>query len=340
VASAERDDYEGEGPLERRLRLQQLLYENSAGFTAEELAERLDCSVRTVQRDLLLFRGILNKSGDQLEPPLEPLQGRYRLRPGEYPIPILRLDTNEARALLFSLRLLSRSSTEQDSDALALMTKVAAVFPGALADQVAFTRSALHGRPHSKEQTRYLHLLTEAWMRRRTVVMRYQAVGRDKPQAVCFQPYLMEPSASTGATYLVGFNHTRGRIGTFKLDRVRRVDPHHRLLCPDGLEAHDSAPREGNAEIMASMSRSWSGVVLADGHYQVVVDFFGDSATRVRESPWHPTQRFEELPDGRLRLSLELPELFDFVPWVLSWGKEAQVVAPAELVAAVDERRR
>ena len=339
MASDERDDFEGEGPLERRLKLQQLLYENASGLTAEELAARLGCSVRTVQRDLLLFRSILNKSGGQIEPPLEPTHGRYRLRPGEYPIPILRLDSDEARALLFSLRLLSRTTSEQDADALALMNKVAAVFPGALADQVAFTRDALHGRPHDKEQTRQLRLLTDAWLRQRVVVLRYQAVGRDRPQAVCFEPYLMEPSASTGATYLVGYNYTRGRMGTFKLDRVRRVEAHHRLLCPDGLDAHPRVPRDASAEIMEAMSQSWSGVVLADGHYEVVVDFSGDSATRVRESPWHPTQRFEELPDGRVRLSLELPELFDFVPWVLSWGKDAEVIGPPELIAAVKERR-
>ena len=130
MAKSERED-EAEGPLGRRLKLQQLLYEAPGGYTADELAERLDCSARTVQRDLLLFRSILNRSGDQLEPPLEPVNGRYRLRPGEYPIPILRLDTNEARALLFSLRLLSRSTAEQDADALALMNKVAAVFPAA-----------------------------------------------------------------------------------------------------------------------------------------------------------------------------------------------------------------
>ena len=203
---------------------------------------------------------------------------------------------------------------------------------------MSFTRQALDGRPHDREQTRHLHALTEAWLRKRTVVLRYQAVGRDRPQSACLEPYLMEPSASTGATYIVGWNYTRGRLGTFKLDRVTRVEPHHQVLCPDGLAAHEPVSRESVSELMAAMSRSWSGVVVAEGHHHVVVDFSGDSARRVRESPWHPTRTFEELPDGRLRMTLDLPELFDFVPWVLSWGAEAEVLEPPELVEAVKAR--
>jgi len=59
---------------------------------------------------------------------------------------------------------------------------------------------------------------------------------------------------------------------------------------------------------------------------------------RVRESSWHPSRRFEELPGGGLRLSLTLPVLFDFVPWVLGWGAEARVVAPDSLREQIGEQ--
>ena len=323
--------------LDRRLALQQLLHASPGGFTANELAERLDCSTRTVQRDLDYFRSLLDRTG--AVDPLEANADRYRLRPGEFPLPLLQLNKNEARALLFSLRLLARSSTEQDADAATLMEKLAAVFPGPLADQVAFTRSTFGSRPSNKVQTQRLHALSDAWMAEETVVMRYRAVGRATPSRVCFEPWLLEPSASTGATYLIGYNHNRGRIGTYKLDRTEKVDKHHRLLCPDGLERHTRVVREDSADLMARIARSWSGVVLADGDHEAVIDFQGDSAIRARESHWHPDSSFTPLTDGKVRMTIRLPELFDFLPWVLSWGNEATVVAPAALVAMVRELR-
>lgn len=321
---------EDDTQLERRLNLQRLLHEAPGGLRASELASRLVCSTRTVQRDIDYFRVQLEESG--AIDPLQPGQDRYRLRPGEFPIPILKLTKHEARALLFSLRLLSQSSTEQDADTATLLDKLAAVFPGPLAEQIRFTRQSLEARPRRKSQTDCLRVLSDAWMSESVVCMRYRAVGKAQASMICFEPYLLEPSASTGATYVVGYNHTAGRLGTFKLDRVERVERHHKMLCSDGLEKHTLASREASAALMTAMSRSWSGVVLADTEFDAVVEFSGDAAVRARESRWHPDAAFTDLGGGHLRMEVRLPALFDFLPWVLSWGNSATVIAPPELV--------
>jgi len=328
---------EDDTQLERRLNLQRLLHESPGGLRAAELGSRLVCSARTVQRDIDYFRAQLEESG--AVDPLQPEQDRYRLRPGEFPIPILKLTKHEARALLFSLRLLSQSSTEQDADASSLLDKLAAVFPGPLAEQIRFTRLSLEARPRRKSQTDCLRLLSDAWMGERLVCMRYRAVGKAKASMVCLEPYLMEPSASTGATYVVGYNHTAGHLGTFKLDRVERVEKHHKMLCSSGLETHLPVSREASVELMSAMSRSWSGVVLADTEFEAVVEFSGDAAVRASESRWHPDAVFTELGGGNLRMEIRLPALFDFLPWVLSWGNSARAIAPAELVEMVRAAR-
>ena len=164
------------------------------------------------------------------------------------------------------------------------------------------------------------------------VCMRYRAVGKAKASMVCFEPYLMEPSASTGATYVVGYNHTAGHLGTFKLDRVERVERHHKMLCAGGLEIHAQPSRDASAALMAAMSRSWSGVVLTDTEFDAIVEFSGDAAVRARESRWHPDAIFTDLGGGNVRMEVRLPALFDFLPWVLSWGNSATVMAPEALV--------
>jgi predicted DNA-binding transcriptional regulator YafY len=50
-----------------------------------------------------------------------------------------------------------------------------------------------------------------------------------------------------------------------------------------------------------------------------------------RERNWHPSQRLQELADGNLEVTLTLNSLEEVVPWVLSWGRQCEVVRPARL---------
>jgi predicted DNA-binding transcriptional regulator YafY len=68
---------------------------------------------------------------------------------------------------------------------------------------------------------------------------------------------------------------------------------------------------------------------------EVVVEFSAAKAAFVRARLWHPTQTFEELPDGRVRLAFSCASLIPVVSWVLEWGPHARALAPPELVASV-----
>ena len=62
-----------------------------------------------------------------------------------------------------------------------------------------------------------------------------------------------------------------------------------------------------------------------------MVRFSPQVAQRVSETNWHPSQRLTASDDGGVELEVRLPSLLEFTPWVRSWGKEAEVLAPAEL---------
>ncbi|MCY2924899.1 MAG: WYL domain-containing protein, partial [Planctomycetota bacterium] len=47
------------------------------------------------------------------------------------------------------------------------------------------------------------------------------------------------------------------------------------------------------------------------------------------------TQVLRELPHGRLRFEADASHLDDVWPWVLSWGGEAKLLAPKELIEIV-----
>jgi predicted DNA-binding transcriptional regulator YafY len=77
---------------------------------------------------------------------------------------------------------------------------------------------------------------------------------------------------------------------------------------------------------------------------RVVIEFGAAKAAFVRARVWHPTQAFEALADGGVRLSFTCTSLIPVVSWVLEWGPHARAVEPPELVdqvvAELDAARR
>lgn len=81
--------------------------------------------------------------------------------------------------------------------------------------------------------------------------------------------------------------------------------------------------------------------VARDGKSQrAVIEFSAAKASYVRARLWHPSQHIEELPDGKVRLSLSCAQLAPLVSWVLEWGPHARAVEPPELVAQVTAELR
>jgi predicted DNA-binding transcriptional regulator YafY len=77
---------------------------------------------------------------------------------------------------------------------------------------------------------------------------------------------------------------------------------------------------------------------------RVVIEFSAAKAAFVRARIWHPTQTFEELPDGRVRLAFTCASLIPVVSWVLEWGPHARAIEPpalvADVIAELDAARR
>ena len=67
----------------------------------------------------------------------------------------------------------------------------------------------------------------------------------------------------------------------------------------------------------------------------MVVEFTAERAAFVRARVWHPSQTFDELPDGRVRLTFTCASLIPVVSWVLEWGPHARAIEPPELVAEI-----
>jgi proteasome accessory factor B len=77
------------------------------------------------------------------------------------------------------------------------------------------------------------------------------------------------------------------------------------------------------------LDRAW-GIIQGD-LVTVRVVFSPKVARYIRERLWHPSQRFRNLPDGRLEMALQVADTVEVRRWILGYGTDAEVMEPASL---------
>jgi predicted DNA-binding transcriptional regulator YafY len=77
------------------------------------------------------------------------------------------------------------------------------------------------------------------------------------------------------------------------------------------------------------------GVHAGEGKFEVRIQFTPRAADYIREKKWHPSQALRDLPDGGVELRMQLSSLAEVQRWVLSWGGDARVSQPVELIESV-----
>jgi predicted DNA-binding transcriptional regulator YafY len=78
------------------------------------------------------------------------------------------------------------------------------------------------------------------------------------------------------------------------------------------------------------------GIVLGGtAPKRVVIEFSAKVRANILDRTFHPSQRVERLPDGRVRLRFDVRNLFEVAAWVYQWGPHAKVLEPPTLVAKV-----
>lgn len=294
--------------IERRLR------KNPAGLTVRQLAEALDVSPRTIQRDLNVLEYELGA------PLVEGGRRRWAILPGSTAIGAVRFSLHEARVLFLATRLFLRHADEQDVDGISALRKLADALPPAFAENVEHCVRELQARRVNEAYIRVLHVITEAWADSRVVHIVYESASAGGLRETDLEPLLLEPSATGAATYVVGYSHEHQAVRTFKLDRIQAARLTGESFEPRGVE-----------EIRRQLNRSWGGVVIGDDEVDVTLQFSPAVARRVRETHWHASQRVSPLPDGGLLFQVRLPSLLEFVPWVRSWGPDVIVLGPESL---------
>jgi proteasome accessory factor B len=301
--------------LARLTRLVSILQAHPEGIRTGDIATRVGMSVRTVYRDLTALQ-------DELRLPVWGEDGVWGIDSAKAFLPPLKLTQGEAMAVVLSARLMVRYADKYDPDLAAAFEKLERGLPSPLAEHVERTLDGLSRAPRDERFSANVRLLTRAWAERRVVTIAYEPAryeGGATPRRATVRPYLLEPSLQTHALYLIGFDEERGALRTFKIERIRSA-----ALTPRTFEPPDPA------ETTSALRAAWD-IIADQPPVEVVLRFAPGVANRVLEATWHPTQSVETAADGSLRWTATVSGTIEIRLWILSWGDDVEVLAPAAL---------
>lgn len=311
--------------LLRILKLIKLFEHSRFGLTVNELRREMGVTRRTLYRDLEAVedaghRFIKEGGGGGFSK-------KWRFPPGMRKAPDQPYTESELLSLYFCMNLLQPLRGTPLRDGVeSLLAKIEATFGEKereyLGDLV-FTHVAK--MTPSRDYRRHaatVSALSRACLELRKVEVTYRA-GDDKTKTYGFSPYCI--AYSGGELYTIGWSDPREAIRTLRVDRIVSIRP--------GTQKFER-PKDFDPEDY--LGRGF-GMYSEGEQAQVRIEFSREAARVVQEREWHPTQRLEPRPGGKVLLKMTVQGLSEVARWVLHHAPNAKVIEPPELRKMVAE---
>lgn len=124
------------------------------------------------------------------------------------------------------------------------------------------------------------------------------------------------------ALYLIARRVGQKKPRTFAIDRIRAIEVLDETFAyPDRAEYTPGQVTEGAFGLFNESARRKNSVDLVFGNEPWL-------KAHLTERQWHRSQRFDELPDGRLRMRFKVSSLVEVWPWVRAFGPRVWILSP------------
>jgi proteasome accessory factor B len=249
----------------------------------------------------------LRQLGVPVRTEFDPLSGEagYVVDRRDYELPDVDLDRDEMAALAVALRVTGRADERLALSKLAARAPDPSGSPATVEARVSLETQAVDG-------------VADAVVGRQPIRFDYQTAAGDQAERT-LDPYGVV--LRRGTWYVVGRDHDRGALRSFRLDRVRgRVRP---VGEPGAYELPDTLDLAGH--VAGPVGDSVDAELAVTPAARWAAEARGGRVVR-------------QLPDGRDVVALPGVDPWRLVPWVLGFGPDVEVLAPTELRARVVER--
>lgn len=278
---------------------------------ADELAAHFEVNVRTIYRDV----SALSEAG-------VPVVGEagvgYSLVKG-YHLPPVMFTADEAVALFIGGELVKQFADQSLAGPMdSALLKIRSVLPRERQDDLERLNraTAIYGAPRlpSGIDQRTLLPIQQAVVSRRVLRMTYRAKARDDDTTREVEP--LGVTFHGGAWYLVAWCRLRRDLRYFKLERVRGLEVlHERFAARPDFSLRDYIEK-----------------AMSSGDTIEARVWFSDAAMeRVRRESYSGPTAERPARDGGCEVELKTYSLEWLSRWVLSFGADAEAVAPREL---------
>jgi proteasome accessory factor B len=305
-------------PLERMLRIHQAIQAGEYP-NATRLAARIEVVVKTIHRDIAFMRERLG-----LPVAFNPKRNGYHYTGEVGSFPSLQLTEGELFALCVAEKALEQyRGTSFEKPLLSALRKMEQSLPETISINLGELGQAISFRTRAEPilNLETFDVLAKATARCRQLELEYRKAGAKTFEKRVVDPYHL--ANINGEWFLFAFDHLRKDIRTFVPARIKAVRQTGATFeRPQGFS-------------LEQRLRDSFGVHSGGGSHRVVIAFTPGVADFIREKRWHDSQELRELKSGGVELRLKLSSLVEIERWILSWGGNARVLQPKELVAAV-----
>ncbi len=305
------------------LRIHQAL--QAGGFpNASKLAREIEVATKTIHRDIEFMR-------DRLNLPIEfnPGKNGYFYTEEVSAFPTMQITEGEIFALVVAEKALQQyRGTSFEKPLLSAIRKMEQALPDTISLNLADIGQTISFRTRAEPilDLKIFDALAKAVAQRQQLELHYRKPGQPKTEPRIVDPYHL--ANINGEWFLFAHDHARSDIRTFVPARIQSVQATGRTF------------ERSQKFSLEKRLRASFGVHSGEGEYEVVIRFNARAADYVREKKWHESQHLRELKGGGVELKLKLSSLAEIERWVLSWGGDAKVLKPRELVEAVRQSAR
>lgn len=298
----------------RILRLITLL-QSGRSFTPDELALELEVSRRTVFRDLNMLEMA------RIPYYFDDTTGGYRISEHFF-LPPVNLTLAEALAMLvLTGRMEGQERLPLLSQGSRAAVKLQSVLPepirthvGGVIDHISVSLGPLSRHDPSDG---VFEQFTTAVASHRVCRLQYESFHDRRVLDLEIHPLRL--IFQTRAWYVLAWSAEHRQVRTFKLMRVRKLTVTPRTF----KRPRDFSPGD-------VFGGAWS--MIPEGKvYDVHLRFAPKVAGNVAEVQWHRTQQVRLAPDGSADFHVRVDGLGEIVWWILGYGDQVEVVAPAAL---------
>ena len=301
--------------LIRQWALLRLLAHATEPYSVKQLAEQLQTSKATIERDL----ATLDRDFALVEEQVGKQKKVYRLDQTVKELESLTFGVTELLAIYAAnAALVGISGTPIHDDLVKVVTKIRGLLAkrhnGGLEAIVRVFSPHPRGTVDYAAQQETIDELVDAIARRRICQLTYRKPGQETERTHRARPLRLVWHRST--LYLLACLGDHQRITTLAVQRIRDLDK---------SEDEFTTPR---LDVDGHIAKAF-GIFVSDREEDVEIVFDAEITWKLDERTFHPEERKERRADGKLVYRLRTSAQWEVIPWVQTFGPFAELVAPA-----------